>query len=152
VNPNAPPGWPAPPTPPPPPPGQMPRPVRMDPVPGTPFGVVYLGVSPTVSGLAVGSMVAGIGAILVSLLVYCFGLAGAQPGWGPLVSGAFAILAAVVGGAALTTGVIAMRQIRQAPGELSGRGLAITGVACGGTGVGLTVLGFLLVALVSHAQ
>jgi hypothetical protein len=130
----------------------MARPVRVDPVPGTPFGVVYLGVSPTVSGLAVGSMVAGIGSVLASLLVYCFGLAGARGGWGPLVSGAFAILAGLVGAAAVGTGLVAMRQIRRAPGELGGRGLAITGVACGGSGVALTVLGFLLVALVSHAQ
>jgi hypothetical protein len=136
----------------PPPPRQLPRPVRVDPVPGTPFGVVYLGVSPTVSGIAVGSMVAGIGSVLVSLLVYCFGLAGAQNGWGPLVSGAFAILAGLVGGAALATGLVAMRQIRQAPTELGGRGLAITGVACGGSGIGLTVLGFLLVALVSQGS
>jgi Domain of unknown function (DUF4190) len=128
------------------------RPVRVDPVPGTPFGVAYLGVSPTVSGLAVGSMVAGIGSVLVSLLVYCFGLAGAQPGWGPLVAGAFAILAGLVGAAALASGLVAMRQIRRAPGELRGRGLAITGVACGGSGVALTVLGFVLVTLVSQGQ
>jgi hypothetical protein len=130
----------------------MARPVRVDPVPGTPFGVVYLGVSPTVSGVAVGSMVAGIGSVLVSLLVYCFGLAGAQNGWGPLVSGAFAILAGLVGAAALITGLVAMRQIRQAPAEQSGRGLAITGVACGGSGIGLTVLGFLLVVLVTQTS
>lgn len=137
---------------PPPPSGPPPRPVRIDPVPGTPFGVAYLGVSPTVSGIAVGSMVAGIGSVLISLLVYCFGLAGARGGWGPLVSGAFAILAGLVGAAAVATGIVAMRQIRRAPQDLGGRGLAVTGVACGGTGVGLTVLGFLLAAVVSHGQ
>jgi hypothetical protein len=121
----------------------------VDPLPGTPFGVAYLDVGPTVSGLAVGSMVAGIGSVLVSLLVYCFGLAGRQGGWGPLVAGAFAILAGLVGAAAVATGLVAMRQVRRSPGEVSGRGLAITGVACGGSGVALTVLGFLLVALVS---
>ncbi|HKT04170.1 MAG TPA: DUF4190 domain-containing protein, partial [Rugosimonospora sp.] len=132
-------------------PGQV-RAVRVDPVPGTPFGVAYLGISPTVSGLAVGSMVAGIGSVLVSLLVYCFGLTGASAGWGLLVSGAFAILAALVGAAALVTGVVAIRQIRRAPDEQSGRGLAVTGVACGGAGVGLTVLGFLLVLVVSRTS
>src|SRR5437762_2848865 len=47
------------------------RPVRIDPVPGTPYGIAIPALSPTVSGLAVGSMVAGIGSILVSLAVLC---------------------------------------------------------------------------------
>lgn len=123
---------------------------RIEPIAGTPFGVAYPSVTATVSGIAVGSMVAGIGSILVSLLVYAFGLAGAGSGWGPLVAGAFAILAGLAGLAALATGLVAMRQIRRTP-ESRGRELAITGVVCGGSGVALTLLGFLLVvALAGH--
>jgi Domain of unknown function (DUF4190) len=145
--PAVPPGWPAPPR-----RGQVARPVRVEPVPGSPFGLAYFGVTPTVSGLAVGSMVAGIGSVLVCLLVYCFGLTGAKSGWGALVAGAFAILAALVGGGAVGTGVVAVRQIRRTPDELRGRGLAVTGIVTGCCGVGLTVLGFLLVAVMSRAQ
>jgi hypothetical protein len=148
--------WPGPPrpvTPGPLPPAPPPvRPVRVDLVPGTGFGVAYPAVTPTVSGLAIGSLVAGIGAVLVSLAVYCFGLGGARDGWGVLVSGAFAILAALLGGAAVAVGLVAVRQIRRAPGELRGRGLAVAGVACGGSGAGLTLLGFLLALLVAASQ
>src|SRR5262249_42358767 len=61
------------------------RPVRIEVLPGTGFGVAYPSVSPTVSGLAIGSMVAGIGSIIVSFSVFCFGLTGARDGWGLLV-------------------------------------------------------------------
>jgi hypothetical protein len=120
------------------------RPVRVDPVPGTDFGVAYLAVSPTVSGLAVGSMVAGIGSALVALVVVCFGVTGAGSGWGPLVSGAFAILAGLVGGGALAGGLVARRQIGHSGGRLSGGGLAVTGIACGASGLGVAVFGVVL--------
>lgn len=108
-------------------------------------------MTPTVSGIAVGSLVAGIGSVLVSLLVYALGLAGAGQTWGPLVAGAFAILAGLAGLAALTTGLVAIRQVRRTLAQARGRGLAIAGVACGGSGVALTLLGFLLVvALAGH--
>jgi hypothetical protein len=123
------------------------RVVHVEQVPGTGFGLAYLAVTPTVSGLAVGGMIAGIGAILISILVYCFGLGGAQGGWGVLVSGAFAILAALIGAAAVGVSLVALRQIRRMPGEVRGRGLAVSGIACGGSGLGLTVLGFLLAVL-----
>ncbi len=146
----APPPLPYPPPVPPPPPGARPlRPVRIDPVPGTHFGIAYPDVGPTVSGLAVGSMVAGIGSILVSLLVLCFGLVGAQRGWGALVAGAFTVLAAAVGGGALGTALVANRQIRRSAGETTGRGLAITGLVCGSVGAGLALLGLLLAVLLS---
>jgi Domain of unknown function (DUF4190) len=127
------------------------RGVRVDPIPGTSFGLAYVTVNPTVSGLAVGSMVAGIGSVAVSALVYCFGLAGAADDWGVLVSGAFVILAVVVGSAAIATGLVSLRQIRRAPNEQRGRGLAVTGLACGGSGVGLALLG-LLVAILAAAS
>jgi hypothetical protein len=109
--------------------------------------VAYLAVNPTVSGVAVGSLVAGIASILVTTLVFCFGLAGAQSGWGALVAGAFAILAGFLGVAGIGAGLVAMRQIRRAVDRLSGRGMAIAGLACGGVGVGLTLLGFGIAAL-----
>jgi hypothetical protein len=128
--------------------GALPRPVRVDPVPGTNFGVAYPGVPPTVSGLAIGAMVAGIGSVLVATLVFCFGLAGAQATWGVLVAGAFAVLAGLVGAAAVVSGLVAVRQIRRSAGAWTGRGMAVAGVSCG-AGVGLTILGFVLAALLS---
>jgi hypothetical protein len=146
----APPPVPYPPAMPPPPRGVQPfRPVRIDPIPGTHFGIAYPGLNPTVSGLAVGSMVAGIGSIVVSLLVLCFGLVGAQRGWGPLVAGAFTVLAVAVGGAALAAALVANRQIRRSAGENTGRGLAITGLVCGSVGAALALSGLLLAVLVS---
>jgi hypothetical protein len=121
----------------------------VDHVPGTDFGVAYLTVSPTVSGLAAGSMVAGIGSALVSLVVICFGVTGASGGWGPLVSGAFAVLAGLVGGGALAAGLVARRQIRGSGGRLSGGGLAVTGIACGASGLGVALLGVLLAVLLT---
>jgi hypothetical protein len=124
--------------------------VRVDPVPGTGFGVAYPAVSPTSLGLAIGSMVAGIGAALVALVVVCFGVIGADRGWGGLVSGAFAILSALLGGAAIAAGVVALRQIGAAPGRLRGRGLALAGIWCGAGGLGLAALGFALALLLAH--
>jgi len=127
----------------------------VDPVPGTDFGVVYLPVAPTVSGTAVGSMVAGIGSIVVALVVICFGVTGARSangtggGWGPLVSGAFAILAALLGGGALAVGLLTRRQIARSSGRLSGGGLAVTAIACGASGLGVAVLGVLLAIALS---
>jgi hypothetical protein len=130
------------------------RPVRVDHVPGTDFGVAYLPVNPTVSGTAAGSMVAGIGSIVVALVVICFGVTGARSsdgtgGWGPLVSGAFAILAGLLGGGALAVGLLTRRQIRRSSGRLSGGGLAVTGIACGASGLGVAVLGVLLAIALS---
>lgn len=127
----------------------VPPTVRVDPVPGTTFGVAYYAVSPTVSGMAIGSMVGGIASILVATLVLCFGLAGSNAGWGALVSGAFAVLAGVLGGGALVAGLLARRQIKRATGSLSGRGMATAGVACGGSGFGLALLSFVLALLLT---
>lgn len=142
--------------PPPPMPPQLPpgvprlRPNRIEPVPGTQFGVAIPAIQPTVSGLAVGSMVAGIGSAVVSLLVPCFGLVGAQRGWGALVAGAFAALAFLVGGGATGAAVAARRQLGASGGAITGRGLAITGLVCGMVGAGLSVLGLGLAVLVGR--
>ena len=63
------------------------EPERVDQVTGTGFGLVQFQVAPITSGLAIGSLVAGIASILVSLAVVCFGVAGAQEGWGGWVAG-----------------------------------------------------------------
>ena len=135
----------------PPPPREVPRPPkRVDPVPGTPFGVVHLDVPPVTSGLAVGSLTAGIASILVSLLVFCFGIAGPNYG-GAWAAGAFTLLGGLAGTGAVVAGLLARRQIRRpAPPpavRFTGRGLAVAGLVCGGVGLLLSLLG-LAVALV----
>ena len=71
----------------------LPPPVAVEAIAGTPFGVAVVSVAPTVSGPAAASLVAGVGSILVSFVVGCFGVLGARDGWGPMVAGAFAVLA-----------------------------------------------------------
>jgi hypothetical protein len=114
------------------------------PIDGTGFGVVYLGVPPVISGLAVGSLVVGVSSILVSLLVACFGLAGASGGWGGWVAGAFAVLGVLCGGAGIWLGVLGRRQVRRVlppPAvRFTGQGLALGGLICGGVGLGITLL------------
>jgi hypothetical protein len=124
-------------------------PVPVSAVPGTAFGIVYPAVPPTASGPAVGSLVAGIASCLVSLIVSCFGIAGAQPGWGAAVSGAFAILATFLGLGAIGFGVGALRQVRREAGALRGRGLALAGISCGAVGLGITLLAMLLAFVAS---
>lgn len=136
---------------PPPPPAGRWEPARVDPLPGTEFGLVQLRVVPITSGLAIGSLVAGIGAILVSFLVFCFGLVGAESDWGGWVSGAFTLLSVAIGGGATALGVVARRQVRRAgePGQVrfTGSGLAVGGISCGLAGVGIAVLGLALALL-----
>ncbi|MGN9776234.1 hypothetical protein ACTMS0_10720 [Micromonospora sp. H33] len=126
----------------------------MDPVPGTPFAVVHLDVPPVTSGLAVGSLVAGIVSILVSLLVICFGAVG-QDWDGVWAAGAFTVLGVLAGAGAIGAGLLGLRQIRRpaAPPAVrfTGRGLAISGVSCGGAGLLLSLLGLGLALLVSLA-
>jgi hypothetical protein len=125
--------------------------VRVEPVPGTEFGVAYLSVPPTVSGLAIGSLVAGIASIVISFVVGCFGLAGGKDGWGPIVAGAFAVLSGLLGLGGVGLGLAATRQIRNSRGRITGRGLAVAGIVCGGTGVVLTAGGMLLSLLMLAA-
>ncbi|WP_239075345.1 phage holin family protein, partial [Planosporangium flavigriseum] len=123
-------------------------PPRIEPVPGTEFGLAYFNVPPVVSGQAIGSMVAGILSILVSLVVSCFGLAGAKPGWGPIVAGAFAVLAATTGLAAIGLGWYSVRHITRSGGRLVGRGMAIAGMSCGAAGLLLTTAAMVLALLI----
>ena len=118
--------------------------MRVEPVPGTEFGVAIASVPPTFSGQASGSLVAGIGSIAVALAVGCFGFLGGPAGWGVLVSGAFAILAGLLGLASIGLGLVAVRLIKASRGRFGGRGVAISGIVCGGSGVVLTAGGMLL--------
>jgi hypothetical protein len=136
--------------------GFLPRPVSVVAVPGTPFGVAIVGVSPITSGPATASLVAGVGSILVSLVVGCFAGLGAKAGWGPMVTGAFAVLAGLAALAAIGLGRAGLRQVSRSRsahasrGIIIGRGLALSGIACGAVGLTLTVLSFLAaVALAS---
>jgi hypothetical protein len=131
------------------------RPRRVESVPGTPYGLVYLDVPPVTSGLAVGSLVVGISAIGVAFAVACFGLVGIAGGWGAWVAGAFALLGTVLGLAGVALGLLGQRQIgRAAPPpalRFTGRGLAIAGVTCAAVGLGVTILAFLLVLVLQLA-
>ncbi|MEV6800129.1 hypothetical protein AB0M91_17520 [Micromonospora rifamycinica] len=139
----------------PPPPPDAPRaPKRVDPVPGTPFAVVYLDVPAVTSGPAVGSLIAGVVSILVSFLVICFGVGGAQLG-GAWAAGAFTVPGMLAGGAAIVAGLLARRQIRRAAPppavRFTGRGLATAGISCGGVGLLLSLSGLGLALLVQLA-
>ncbi|GIE19177.1 hypothetical protein Ahu01nite_022790 [Winogradskya humida] len=135
--------------------GEAWTPERVDPVPGTEFGLVQLRVPPITSGLAVGALAAGIAAILVSTLVLCFGLAGSSQGWGALVAGAFALLSAIAGGGAITVGLAARRQIKRSGQagrvRFTGGGVALAGIWCGGAGAGIAVLTLLLVVVLQSS-
>lgn len=88
-------------------------------------------------------MTAGIGSILVAGAVWCFGLLGADGGWGGLVAGAFCVLAIFLGAGGLALGGVALRQIRR-DSSMKGRGLAITGMICGGVGLLLAIVGVIV--------
>ncbi|WP_117665189.1 hypothetical protein [Micromonospora sp. MW-13] len=118
-------------------------------MPGTPFGVVHLDVPPVTSGLAVGSLVAGIASALISLLVVCLGAtAGTQGAW---AAGVFAVLGVLAGTAAVVAGLLGTRQIRRPASppavRFAGRGLAVAGISCGATGLALSLLGLGLALL-----
>jgi hypothetical protein len=120
----------------------LPAPVAVEVIPATPFAVAIVGLPPTTSGPAIAALVAGVGSILIAMVVGCFGVLGAQAGWGPTVAGAFAVLAALVGLAAVVFGVIGRRQVRRGDGGIVGRGIATAGVSCGIVGLLLTATGF----------
>lgn len=136
------------------------RPTRVEPVPGTSYGLAIFGAPPATSGPAVGALVAGIAALLVSFLVGCVGLAdaassdGGADGWGALVGGAFAVLTGFLGAAAVGLGVVGVRRTgsrtQPADSPVRGRGMAIAGIACGGAGVVIAAcsLGVALLAAV----
>jgi hypothetical protein len=113
-------------------------------MPGTAFRLAIVGLPTSPSGPASASLPFGIASILVSFAVMLFAAAGAHDGWGPAVSGAFAVLSVLAAIAALSLSQYGLRQIRRAYGRVTGRGLAIAGTVCGLIGLILTVLAFLL--------
>ncbi|SDY69186.1 hypothetical protein SAMN05421684_1050 [Asanoa ishikariensis] len=119
---------------------------RVEAVPGTAFGIVHLEVPPATSGLAVGGLIAGIASIVVSFVVLCFGLVGAQDGWGAWAAGAFTVLAVSAGVAGVALGILGRRQIRQvgpaASMRFQGKGLASAGFICGIVGLVIALLAF----------
>jgi hypothetical protein len=141
--------------PPPPSPHEAWAPERVEPVPGTEFALVQLKVVPITSGLATGSLIAGIAAVLVSTLVLCFGLIGLSDGWGAVVAGAFALLGVLVGGGAIGLGLTARRQIRRSGQDgkvrFVGRGQAMAGIWCGAAGMGIAALTLLLVLVLQFS-
>jgi hypothetical protein len=147
-----PPTRPSPTAPGPPPPEAWQQPVRIEPVPGTPYGLAILGPPEATSGPAVGALVAGAGSSVVALVVACLGLAGARPGWGLWVAGAFAVLAGCLGVAGVGLGIAGMRQTRRRPSgtqpAVRGRGMAVAGLASGATGVAITTLSLVAVAAI----
>ncbi|MFC7530462.1 hypothetical protein [Actinoplanes sp. GCM10030250] len=121
---------------------------RVDVVGGTEFGLAQLRVPPITSGLAIGALIAGIGAILVSVVAACFGIVEASEDWGAWVTGAFTLLTVLAGGGAIGAGMIALRQIRRSghTGQVrfTGRGVAISGIVCGVVAAGIGVLALAL--------
>ena len=134
----------------PPRPVAFPPPARIEPVPGTPYGLAILPIRPVTTGLASGGLIAGVGALLVSGVVVLFALIGASAGWGPLAAGAFAVLSGLLGIGAVVLGLLALRQIRRSS-ALTGRGLAITGLICGAVAVLVTVIAVISAIVVSAA-
>ncbi len=132
-------------------PVNYPPPVRYEPVPGEKYLLAILPVPKMVSGVGVGALVAGIGSILVSFAVWCFGLMGSADGWGGLVGGAFFVLSMLLGIAGVVLGILSLRQIKRSNGGVIGRGYAISGISCGGAALLLAGLG-LVVALVLSAS
>jgi hypothetical protein len=130
--------------PPPPPDGRW-KPSRIEPVAGTEFGLLQFQVPPVASGQATGSLIAGIGSILVSLLVLCFGIAGTSHGW---VAGAFTVPGVLVGAGAIALGLVARRQIRGSGQHgrirFTGTGRATAGIVCGASGAGISLLSLAL--------
>ena len=133
--------------------GHPPR--RVDPLPGTPFGLVHLQVAPVLSGPAVGALVAGVASILLSVLVLCLGAAGATADWGIWAASAAAILTTLVGGGGIAVGQFARRQIARTPPppavRFTGRGVALSGMICGAVGVALALLALGLALLLALA-
>ncbi|MGA8112876.1 MAG: hypothetical protein WCA46_04340 [Actinocatenispora sp.] len=100
-------------------------------VPGVPqYGVTLPASTPPNNGLAIGGMIAGIASVLISLFSWC-----------SIVPAIPSMLAAAAG---IVMGVMARKQIAQAPGQAQGSGMALTGIICGAVGAGLSVIGLIV--------
>ena len=139
----------------PPPPDAWQRPLRVEPVGGTPYALAILAPQVPTSGPAIGSLVCGIAGIVVAVVAGCLGIVGAQPGWGMWVTGAFAVLAGSLGVAGVGLGVVGIRQTRppREPGVPApkGRGTAVAGLVCGAVTAFLTFCSVGGTALIQYA-
>lgn len=146
------------------PPGRAPapreaweRPTRMEPLPGTPYGLVIYGMPRAVSGPAVASLAAGIAGLVVALVVGCIGLAAVSEAGAAWVAGAFAVLAAFLGGGGLWLGLVVLGRTRRVSAHAGrvaaagGRGLAIAGLVCGASALIITLLAMLAAVLLALA-
>jgi hypothetical protein len=133
-----------------PPPDATRRPLRIEPVEGTPYGLAIYATPPATSGPAVGSLVAGIAGIVVSLVVSCLGIVGLAlategegAGGSAVAALTFTVLAVFLGLAGIGLGVVGLRQTRpqQQPAgtQVRGRGMAIAGLVCGSVGVAVAL-------------
>jgi hypothetical protein len=109
-------------------------------VPGTPFGLMYIGIRPLSSGPAIGSLIFGIGSLVAAGVLGLFGLAAASQGAALSTAPAFALLAALIAVGSLVLGGLGLRQVRRSAGRTAGRGVAIAGLICGAAGLAITVL------------
>lgn len=145
-----------------PPPETARQPVRIEPAEGTPYGLAIYAAPTVLSGPSVGALVAGIAAILVALVVGCFGMVslslateGQAAGGGAAAAAAFTALTLFLGAAGIGLGAVGMRQtnpVRRPPGTVvRGRGMAVAGLVCGAVGVVLALcsLGLAGVAVLS---
>ncbi|MQM25468.1 DUF4190 domain-containing protein [Glycomyces albidus] len=103
------------------------------------FAIVQPRLKPIPSGPAIGSLIAGIGAVLAALP----GLIVAA--LSPLAGLTFFMSAALFGLGALFLAISARRQIRTAQGGVSGKGLALTGLVLAIIALGLAALVGLIV-------
>ncbi|WP_433394402.1 hypothetical protein [Micromonospora sp. KLBMP9576] len=113
--------------------------------------MVQLDVPPVTSGLALGSLVAGVVSTLVALLVICLGAVASSGGaW---AAGAVTVLGVLTGAGAGVAGLLGLRQIRRPAGppavRFTGRGLAVAGISCGAAGLLLSLLGLGLALLLA---
>ncbi len=93
-----------------------------------------------VAGPAVGSMISGIGALLVALIASCM-----ATGVGMVITVATIVLAVFFAAAAGLLAGVSLRQIKRGVGEYSGRGMAISGLCCGAASVLVVFFAFLVV-------
>lgn len=98
------------------------------------FAIVQPRLKPIPSGPAIGSLIAGIGAVLAALP----GLIAAA--LHPLGGLTFFMSAALFGIGALFLAIAARRQIRTAQGGVSGKGIALTGLILAIIALGLAAL------------
>jgi hypothetical protein len=120
-------------------------PARYAAAPGTgQFQLALPQLGTIVAGPAVGSLVAGIAAIVVSFGLMCAGATG-----NAIVIVAVTVLGVFFVAAAGLLAAVSLRQIKRSAGEYRGRGMAIAGIACGGAAAVILFFVVLVVAAIN---